>query len=613
MTNQFNYEFNLTGSAAGAIPRVTDGVTTMTDKVKEACGVWDSLQGKIVVFNNLTQFVDKFSQTVTDTFKPGADLNYQLADLAAISGDTGEGLKMIERYAREAAKTFGGSAAQSVESYKLLLGQLSPELAKQPAALKAMGDNVSILSKTMGNDATAAAEVLTTAMNQYGVSLDDPIAASREMARMMNIMAAAGREGSAELPVIKQALEQCGMAAKAAGVSFAETNAAIQVLDKAGKKGAEGGVALRNVMSTLAKGRFLPKAILKELRAAGVDVQTLTDKSLSLADRLRPLKVVMDDTALFTKLFGQANANAGMALVQGIDDVATYTEAIEGTNTAFEQAEIIMDSYYEKKSRVQAQFDDFKISVFNAAGELGIWVEMVGGALTPLSQLVPLIWGVGQAMAWVKGLNWAGMWNSIKNACYVARIQTLLMLRDLRTGQMVSIGFTGNVLRASLALVKFGTVGVFNAIKGIGAYVLSLITGGTASATFAGVATTSFAAFKVAAQTACRAVGIAIMNIPIIGWIAAIIAAIIALFAYWWKTSAKFRATIKGSVAFIVESVKHLWNVVKTTFTAMQDLILSCLKFDRQGARDAINRMRTTFNDAGKAAGEAYRKAMTQK
>ena len=51
------------------------------------------------------------------------------------------------------------------------------------------------------------------------------------------------------------------MAAKAAGVSFAETNAAIQVLDKAGKKGSEGGVALRNVMSTLAQGRFLPKDV----------------------------------------------------------------------------------------------------------------------------------------------------------------------------------------------------------------------------------------------------------------------------------------------------------------------------------------------------------------
>lgn len=89
------------------------------------------------------------------------------------------------------------------------------------------------------------------------------------MAQMMNVMAAAGQAGSAELPTIKVALEQCGMAAKAAGVSFEETNAAIQVLDKAGKKGAEGGVALRNVMSILATGRFLPKDVQEELTAAG--------------------------------------------------------------------------------------------------------------------------------------------------------------------------------------------------------------------------------------------------------------------------------------------------------------------------------------------------------
>jgi TP901 family phage tail tape measure protein len=141
-----------------------------------------------------------------------------------------------------------------------------------------MGESVSVLSKSMGGDATAAAETLTTAMNQYGVSLDDPIKAARDMADMMNVMAAAAGVGSAELPQIKQALEQTGMSAKAAGVSFEETNAAIQVLDKAGKKGSEGGIALRNVMTTLAKGRFLPKDVQEELSAAGVSVQTLTDK-----------------------------------------------------------------------------------------------------------------------------------------------------------------------------------------------------------------------------------------------------------------------------------------------------------------------------------------------
>ena len=266
------------------------------------------------------------------------------------------------------------------------------------------------------------------------------------------VMAAAGQAGSAELPTIKVALEQCGMAAKAAGVSFEETNAAIQVLDKAGKKGAEGGVALRNVMSILATGRFLPKDVQEELTAAGVDINALTDKSKTLTERLQPLKTVLDDTALFTKLFGRENSNAAMALVQGIDEVNRYTDVISGTNTAFEQAGIIMESYNEKKARIQARFDDFRISIFNATGDFGIWVETVAGSLVPLSQLMPLIMGVGKAMTLVKSINFAGVFSSLSRVVTAARYQLLFMNAELRTGQMVSIGFLGNITRATAAV-----------------------------------------------------------------------------------------------------------------------------------------------------------------
>ncbi len=606
MNENFNYNFNLTGNAASTVPQITAGVTAMTGKIKESCGAWDSLQGKIVVLNQLSDFVGKFQKTVEDTFKPGADLNKSLSELAAISGSAGKELQMIEKYARESALTFGGSAAQSVESYKLLLSQLSPELTKYPAALKAMGDNVSILSKTMGGDATAAAGVLTTAMNQYGVSLDDPIKASEIMAEMMNVMAAAGQAGSAELPTIKQALEQCGMAAKAAGVSFVETNAAIQVLDKAGKKGSEGGIALRNVMATLEKGRFLPKDVQKELQAAGVDINTLTDKSRSLTERLRVLEPVMNDSALFSKLFGQANANAARALVQGVDQVDKYTEAIEGTNTAMLQAETIMESYNEKKARVQAQFDDLKISIFHATGDFGIWVETIAGSLVPLAQLTPLIMGVGSAINWVIDLDYAGMWRSITGAITGAYTRLGFFNGYLAMGQVQALGFRGNVLQATIALLRFVTVGLWSALKALGAYLLSLVTCGDASVKFAAISSASFATFKTAAVTACRAVSIAIKSIPVIGWVITAIAAIGGLFVYFWNTSVKFRAVMKGLGAAFVATFKEMWEVAKTVFSAIGKLIIAALKFDGQGIKDAIGSMTDRFRDAGQAAGKAF-------
>lgn len=609
MSNVFQYEFNVSGNALTATEKITRGMSDMTGKIKEASGVWDSFEGKLVAFNQISQFVEGFGRTVTETLTPGANLNASLADLSAISGVVGEGLQRIERYARETAKTFGGSAAQGVESYKLLLSQLSPELAKTPDALKAMGDNIAVLSKTMGGDTTAAAEVLTTAMNQYGVSLADPMEASRKMAEMMNIMAAAGKEGSSELPTIKAALEQCGMAAKAAGVNFAETNAAIQVLDKAGKKGSEGGVALRNVMSTLAQGRFLPKDVKEELTAAGVNINVLTDKSLTLQERLTPLKSVMQDSALFTKLFGKENSNAAMALVQGIDEVGRYTKAIIGTNTAFEQADIIMESYPEKLARVRARFDDLKISLFNVTGDFGIWVEVVVGALVPIAQITPLLMGIGKAFTYIKTINFAGTMTRISRSLTVARYQMLFLNAELKTGKLASIGFRGGVIRATVAVARFATVGLFNGIKALGSWVLSLITGGTASATFAGIASVSFGTFKIAAVTACRAVSAAIMSIPVIGWIIAIITAIAALFVYFWNTSAKFRAVVKGIGASFVAVFKGIWDTAKQVFSALGELITSALSFDGDGMKKALAKMKGGIAEYGTKIGEAFTKA----
>lgn len=587
----FNYAFNITGNASSASQQIAGSVTAMNGAVKQATGIWDSFAGKIVALNQLSQFVDGFARTVDNALVPGAALNASLKDLEAIADVTGDSLRMIEGYARSTAKTFGGSAAQSVESYKLLLGQLTPELAKSPAALKAMGENVAVLSKTMGGDATASAEVLTTAMNQYGVSLDDPLAASAEMARMMNVMAAAGKEGSAELPAIKDALEQSGLAAKAAGVSFEETNAAIQVLDKAGRKASEGGISLRNVMNTLAKGRFMPKVVLRELQQAGVDIETLTDKSLSLADRLTPLKGVMNDTALFAKLFGMENAAAGMALVQGIDQVKAYTAAITGTNTAYDQAATVMDSYNERKSRVRAGFDNLKISIFNATGDLGIWTSMIAGALVPLSQLIPLISAVGSSVVWIRGLNFAGIFASMGRMCTVASLQLTFMNAELRTGQMASIGFTGSLTRATLALGRFATTGLLAGLKAMGSWILSLVTAGTTSVAFAATSAASFATFKISAIAACKAVGLAIKSIPIIGWIAAAVAGAIWLISKLTGKASEAGEEMKSIAADVTMELDREKRALDDLYTAAVNAA--------EGSRERLDVVRTINEQYG--------------
>lgn len=606
---KFDYQFNVGGNftatmdgmaeSAGRFNAAVEGTHSWLGKLGQTLAVWDLA----------SNYVSKFNDTLGGLSASGISLDRQMHDLSAVAGVVGDGLKQIEGYARSSAKAFGIDASQAVEGYKLLLSQLSPELGKYPDALQAMGTCIATTSKLMGGDGVAAAEVLTTAMNQYGISLDDPMKASAEMARMMNVMAAAGQAGSAELPAIKVALQQCGMAAKAANVSFEETNAAIQVLDKAGKKGSEGGVALRNVLSTLAAGRFLPEKTQEELQKAGINVSALTDKTKPLKERLETLKPLLKDDALLSALFGRENANAALALINGTESLQDFTEAVTGTSSAEEQAAIIMDSYAERQARINQQFEDFKITVFQATGDLGIWLSTLMGALVPLSQLMPLLIGMGNLMAWIKGLQWAAMWSRVQGFIYAARLQMAFMNRELITGQFASNGFFINITRATLAVLRFATVGIFQALKGLGALVLSFVTGGTASATFAGVASASFGAFKLAATTACRAVSVAIMNIPIIGWIAAAIAALVALGVYFWNTSAKFRATLKGLGAAFVATFKGIWDLAKNVFGSIGDLIKAAFSLDGQGIKDAINRLKGGFSEFGTNVGKAFNDA----
>lgn len=605
----FDYQFNVGGNFTATM----DGMAESTGRFNAAVEGTHSWLGKLgqtlAVWDLASNYVSKFNDTLGSLSSSGISLDRQMHDLSAVAGVTGDSLKQIEGYARSSAKAFGIDASQAVEGYKLLLSQLSPELGKYPEALQAMGNCIATTSKLMGGDGVAAAEVLTTAMNQYGISLDDPMKASAEMGRMMNVMAAAGQAGSAELPAIKVALQQCGMAAKAANVSFEETNAAIQVLDKAGKKGSEGGVALRNVLSTLAAGRFLPEKTQEELQKAGIDVAALSDKTKPLKDRLEALKPLLNDDALLSALFGRENANAARALVQGTESLQDFTDAVTGTSSAEEQAAIIMESYAERQARINQQFEDFKISIFQATGDLGIWLSTLMGALVPLSQLMPLLIGMGNLMTWIKGLQWAAMWSRIQGFIYAARLQMAFMNRELITGQFASNGFLINITRATLAVLRFATVGIFQALKGLGALVLSFVTGGTASATFAGVASASFGAFKLAATVACRAVSVAIMSIPIIGWIAAAIAALVALGVYFWNTSAKFRATLKGLGASFVATFKGIWDLAKNVFGSIGDLIKAAFSLDGKGIKDAINRLKGGFSEFGTNVGKAFNDA----
>lgn len=91
---------------------------------------------------------------------------------------------------------------------------------------------------------------------------------------------------------------------------------------------------------------------------------------------------------------------------------------------------------------------------------------------------------------------------------------------------------------------------------------------------FAVSSSISFAAFAASAKAACKAVGTAIKNIPIIGWIAAAVSAVVAAVTILWNKSEGFRRLVMGTWEAIKAVLSNVWTVIKNVFGIIWNNIL---------------------------------------
>lgn len=421
---QTNWILELIDKVTKPVKEITASVNTMeaamkgVDKNVEQMGdntskAFDKTNKSMQAVSNQAnaQNILNLAQPLLDGAKGAYAYDASLKELSAITGVVGDDLDLIGSNARKSAVDFGGDAAESVKSYTLLLSKLTPEIAKNPEALSLMGNSISLLGETMHGDLTGATTSASSAMNQFGVDLTDPIAAAQEMDVMLNQMAASAKVGSQDVPVVAQALDQVGAVAKNANVSFAETNAALQVLGKYGKEGAEGGVALRNVLMTMGKKEFLPKEVLKQLQDAGVNIDILSDKTRPLAERITELKKLGGKEEVLGAMFGAENTVAITGLLGSVDLLKQYTTDITADQTALaDMAATMGTSYQESKDRMVSYFDDIKLSIYGATGSMLPFLDL---GLQGILQMVNLAPGIMSMVEMMKLLKTATIFETI--------------------------------------------------------------------------------------------------------------------------------------------------------------------------------------------------------
>lgn len=289
------------------------------------------------------------------------DKESQLADFSALTGVTGAELQKFGDVATDLSNKFGTTTIENIEAFKGLLSRLGPDIAQSSVAVASMGDSINTLSKASGLNATASMDALTTAMLQYNVNLSDPLEASVSMAQMMNVMAAGAKFGAAEIPQVAEALKNVGNTAASLNVPFEETNALLQSLAAGGKTGAEAGVALRNVLTSLTSTSKEGEDALAAIGLSSSELsKTLTTDGANAAfeklnAHISKIPDLGEQAALKVKLFGKENLAAASTLLNMVENTDKMTDAVTGTNTAYEQAAITMETTKEQLARLRQE------------------------------------------------------------------------------------------------------------------------------------------------------------------------------------------------------------------------------------------------------------------
>ena len=301
-------------------------------------------------------------QGFTEAIAAGTNFENALQSVSAVTGVTGAGLNDLGERAKNLALQFGGSATTQLEAFQTVLSKFGPDLAKTPEALSTVAESVNVLGKAAGLDAKASVDALSNSMLQFGVDASDPAKLAQESGRFINVLAASAKVGAAEIPQVAEAILQAGVAAKGANLSFEETNAAIQQLAVGGKVGSEAGIGLRNVIGKLIDGGAEQAKILQSVGLSYKDLgETLTTQGLApalekLQGGFNKLGTDAEKAAALSKLFGAENAATAGILLNGVDNIKSFTDGVTGTQEALTQAAKNSDT-------VAARFDKFKAAI----------------------------------------------------------------------------------------------------------------------------------------------------------------------------------------------------------------------------------------------------------
>lgn len=217
-----------------------------------------------------------FAREAIKATKVAADFDQELRNLAARSDVTKKQLGQIRKAALDLGTQMGVGARQAAKAAtELVKGGLSVQKLLS-GGLKAALD----LAVAGEMDVAEAAETMANALNAFKLP-------GTQAGHVADALATAANATTADVKDMAIALTQGGAAAKAAGLSFDETVAALEALALAGVKGSDAGTSLKSALTQVANPTKQAAGLMDELGLKFFDAQGNMKPLPALAGMLR--------------------------------------------------------------------------------------------------------------------------------------------------------------------------------------------------------------------------------------------------------------------------------------------------------------------------------------
>lgn len=287
--------------------------------------------------------------------KTAADFDSAMANVAAISGATGDDLQALRDKAREMGEKtkFSASEAADAMSYMAMAGWKTGDMLSGI-------EGIMNLAAASGEDLATTSDIVTDALTAFGLTAEDS-------AHFADILAAASSNANTNVSMMGETFKYCAPVAGALGYSAEDVAEAIGLMGNAGIKSTQAGTALRTMMTKLQgelklSGEALGEVTIQTANADG----SMRELSDILADcRTAFSKMSESEAAAAAETLVGKNAMSGfLALMNSAPgDIDKLRNAIENCDgSAEDMAAIMQDNLNGQLTILKSQLEELAIS-----------------------------------------------------------------------------------------------------------------------------------------------------------------------------------------------------------------------------------------------------------